>query len=105
MTEAEQRGVDYVFKLQKSLNIKKLIVQPHCKNWLEGSHDGWEALAIQLKLSIWKQTRRVNLIRRRLQKNVVIARAIRPALPWHLSLLSLLKIWPLMRSLMRSLMR
>ena len=35
MSEAEQRGVDYLFKLKKSPLVKKLIHQYHCKS-------GWD---------------------------------------------------------------
>jgi len=68
MTEAEQRGVDYLFKLRKSPYVKELILQQHCKPGWEKTHHGWEALATELKLSTWKQPRRVVLVRRRLQK-------------------------------------
>ena len=72
MTEAEQRGIDYLFKLRQSKNVKKLILENHCKPGWQRTAEGWEALSTELKLSTWKQTRRVVLVRRWL-KNVVIA--------------------------------
>ena len=58
MTEAEQRGIDYLFKLRQSANVKKLILQKHCESGWQRTHDGWEALSSELKLSSWKQSRR-----------------------------------------------
>jgi len=87
MTEAEQRGIDYLFKLRKSPYVKKLILQQHCKPGWEKTHAGWEALSAELKLSTWKQPRRVVLVRRRLQENIVIAPDSDKALPHQLSLL------------------
>jgi hypothetical protein len=87
MTEAEQRGIDYLFKLRKSPYVKKLILQQHCKPGWQKTHAGWEALSTELKLSTWKEPRRVVLVRRRLQENIVIAPNSDKALPHQLSLL------------------
>ena len=87
MTEAEQRGIDYLFKLRKSPYVKKLILQQHCKPGWEKTHAGWEALSTELQLSTWKEPRRVVLVRRRLQENIVIAPDSDQALPHQLSLL------------------
>jgi hypothetical protein len=87
MAEAEQRGIDYLFKLRQSPNVKKLILLQHCKPGWERTHDGFEALSTELKLGTWKQPRRVVLVRRRLQKNIVIAPHTPTALPQQLSLL------------------
>jgi hypothetical protein len=48
MTEAEQRGIDYLFKLRKSPYVKKLILQQHCKPGWQKTHAGWEALSTEL---------------------------------------------------------
>jgi len=80
MTEAEQRGIDYLFKLRKSPYVKKLILQQHC-------NAGCEALSTKLKLSTWRLPRRVVLVRRRIQQNIVIAPDSGKALPVQLSLL------------------
>ncbi|WP_347987714.1 transposase [Methylomonas sp. AM2-LC] len=87
MTEAEQRGVHYLFKLRQSANVKKLILQHHCRSGWERTVDGWEALSTELRLSTWKQSRRVVLVRRRLSRNIVVAPDSRKALPEQLSLL------------------
>jgi len=85
MTEAEQRGMDYLFKLRQSKNVKKLIWENHCKPGWELTSEGFEALSTELKLSTWKQPRRVVLVRRRLKNNVVMAPDTDKALPQQLS--------------------
>ena len=87
MTEAEQRGIHYLFKLRQSPNVKKLILQQHCKPGWERTSEGFEALSTELKLNAWTQARRVVLVRRRLQKAIVIAPDTRKVLPQQLSLL------------------
>ncbi len=87
MTEAETRGIDYLFKLRQSANVKKLILQQHCRSGWERTVEGWEALSTELKLNAWKQARRVVLVRRRLSRNIVVAPDSHKALPEQLSLL------------------
>ena len=84
MSEAEQRGVDYLFKLKKSPLVKKLIHQYHCKSGWVKTHEGFEAFATELKLITWKTARRVVIVRRRLVKDR--AQAQDNALPHQLSL-------------------
>ena len=87
MTEAEQRGIDYLFKLRQSANVKKLILQKHCETGWQNTLGGWEALSTELKLSTWKQSRRVVLVRRRLSKAIIIAPNSDHVQPEQLSLL------------------
>ena len=85
MAEAEQRGMDYLFKLRQSKNVKKLILKSHCQSGWERTVEGWEALSSEIKLSTWQQPRRVVLVRRRV-KNVVIAADTNKVVPEQLSL-------------------
>jgi hypothetical protein len=87
MTEAEQRGMDYLFKLRQSPYVKNLILESHCKSGWEQTSEGWEALSSELKLSTWKRTRRVVIVRRRVKNNLVIAPDTDKTLPRQLSLL------------------
>jgi hypothetical protein len=87
MSEAEQRGLDYLFKLRQSSWVKKMILQQHGQPGWERTVDGWEALSTELKLSTWKQQRRVVLVRRKLSKNILVAPDAQQALPVQLSLL------------------
>ena len=87
MTEAEGRGIGYLFKLRQSTYVKQLILEHHCKPGWERTTEGWEALSSELKLSTWKRQRHVVIIRRRVKNNVVIAPDTDKALPRQLSLL------------------
>ena len=73
MADCEDRGVDYLFKLRQSQNVKKLILENHSKSGWQRTVAGWEARATELKLSTWSRARRVVLVRRRLREAVVIA--------------------------------
>jgi len=64
MTEAEQRGADYLFKLKKSPSVKKLIHHYHCKSGWGKTHEGLDAFATELKLITWKTARRVVIVLR-----------------------------------------
>ena len=87
MTEAEQRDQHYLFKLRQSGLVKKLILQQHCRPGWERTVAGWEALTTELKLSTWKKSRRVVLVRRKLSNSVVVAPDTQQALPVQLSLI------------------
>jgi hypothetical protein len=73
MVEAEAHKLDYLFKLRQSKNVKKLILDSHCKPGWVSTHPGWEALETEIKLTNWKRTRRVILTRRRLSKTPAIS--------------------------------
>jgi len=87
MTEAEQRGLPYLFKLRQSGLVKKLILQQHCRPDWEQTVAGWESLFPEVKLSTWHASRRVVLVRRKLSGIVVVAPDPQQALPIQLSLI------------------
>jgi hypothetical protein len=74
MTEADNIGIPYLFKLKKTRNVKKL-VEYHMKidEW-EYAGQGWEGVEAKLQLSSWQQKRRVIILRRPIKKEVVVAK-------------------------------
>lgn len=48
MTEAEERGGDYPFKLRQSKNVKKLIMENHCQMRKEQTVEGWKVRSAEL---------------------------------------------------------
>lgn len=77
MNEVEQRGVDYLFKLRHTNNVKRLIeVLFRDGQWIEGAQ-GWEGCESLLKLSGWSCQRRVIVLRRELKGKVVMTRTRR----------------------------
>jgi hypothetical protein len=73
MTTAEQKQLKYLFKLRKSKYVKQLIMKQHIEAGWAYVIDGWEAKEDRLKLSGWRDHRRVVIVRRRLPKEVVLA--------------------------------
>ena len=68
MTEMEQSGHHYLFKMKKSPGVKALISQYHNKRKWTPFKEGWEAKEASVKLSGWETPRRVVLVRRQLRK-------------------------------------
>jgi hypothetical protein len=73
MTTAEQKQLKYLFKLRKSKYVKQLIMKQHIETGWAYVIDGWEAKEDRLKLSGWRDHRRVVIVRRRLPKETVLA--------------------------------
>lgn len=73
MAMAEEKELDYLFKLRKSKYVKQLINRHHCVGGWSYVVDGWEAKDDHLKLAAWNKSRRVVIVRRRLPKDVMLA--------------------------------
>lgn len=73
MATAEDKQLDYLFKLRKSKYVKNLIYKAHSQGGWEYTTAGWEAKNDYLKLSTWDSERRVVIVRRRLPKDVILA--------------------------------
>ena len=70
MSDLEDVGMDYLFKLKKTKNVKELIYKHHCLGgWTRFKND-WEAKEDTLQLQGWGKQRRVEVVRRRLKKDV-----------------------------------
>ena len=65
MSEAEQRGLDYLFRLRMTANVRRAIARALDGAWSEAGH-GWEGQSTQLRLHGWGRQRRVVLLRRKL---------------------------------------
>ena len=73
MSELEDIGQDYLFKLRKSKNVKSLINRHHCLGGWTYFNKGWEAKSDDLQLQGWDKERRVVIIRRRISSSSVVA--------------------------------
>jgi hypothetical protein len=69
MTELEEAGYDYLFKLKRTERVKELISKLHGESGWTRFDDHWEVKESILKLAGWKKERRVVVIRRRSPKN------------------------------------
>jgi len=72
MTELEDMGKDYLFKLKRSQGVKALIGQVHGQGEWTRFNDEWELKESQLTLQGWRRSRRVVIVRRRLAKDRLI---------------------------------
>ena len=84
MTALELLGAHYLFKIKKHQGVKSLIFKHHCEGGWQHFKSRWEAKETELKLNSWEQSRRLILVRRRIQKNSVLV-AESPSLPKQLS--------------------
>ncbi len=73
MATAEEKQLNYLFKLKKSKYVKKLIGKHHSLDGWNYVTDGWEAKDDHLKLAAWSAERRVVIVRRRLPRDTVLA--------------------------------
>jgi hypothetical protein len=71
MQEAEQRSVDYLFKLRLTKNVKRLIERTFAKGGWCDAGQGWQGQEETLRLVGWSRHRRVVVLRRRLKDGVV----------------------------------
>lgn len=75
MASAEQKQLDYLFKMRKSKYVKQLINRHHSLGDWHYVIDGREAKDDDLKLAAWSKERRVIIVRRRLPKDSLLALA------------------------------
>ena len=72
MNQAEERKMDYLFKLRQTKNVKRLIERLFKRNkWIQAGQ-GWEGSEDLLKLSGWSCYRRVIVLRREIRQSFVI---------------------------------
>jgi hypothetical protein len=70
MREAESRGIDYLFKLRQTKNVKILIERAFHKGGWHNAGQGWQGKPETLRLQGWSRTRRVIVLRRRLKGTI-----------------------------------
>jgi hypothetical protein len=71
MREAEQGGIDYLFKLRLTKNVKRLIERTLAKGGWRDAGQGWQGKEETLRLVGWSRQRRVVVLRRKLKDGVV----------------------------------
>jgi hypothetical protein len=71
MGQAEQRSIDYLFKLRLTKNVKRLIERTFSKGGWSDAGQGWQGKEEVLRLVGWSRQRRVIVLRRRLKGSVV----------------------------------
>lgn len=72
MEGAEERKIEYVFKLKQSAKVKKLIARLFQDNRWVDAGQGWQGLEEQLQLMGWTKKRRVVILRRPLRQSQAV---------------------------------
>jgi hypothetical protein len=72
MSELEQLGHNYLFKLKRTQGVKRLLNQVHGKGKWTAFDADWELKESQLQLQGWATKRRVVIARRRLPRSSVL---------------------------------
>jgi Transposase DDE domain group 1 len=73
MTEAEARGIPYLFKLKSTKNIKHLVARLMGNSDWESAGQGWEGQESAIQLMGWKKSRKVIVLRKRVGKKDITA--------------------------------
>ena len=73
MSELEDAGYSYLFKMKRTARVKELISKLHAEREWTRFNDDWEVKESTLCLTGWKKKRRVAVIRRRLPKKEELA--------------------------------
>jgi hypothetical protein len=73
MWEAESRGIDFLFKLRMTKNVKALIERVFHKDGWHNAGQGWQGKTEALRLQGWSRSRRVVVLRRRLKGSVAVS--------------------------------
>ena len=73
MQESEKRGLDYLFKLRQSTNVKRLINRAFARGDWTDAGQGWEGIDEKMALSGWSKERRVIVLRRSIKESIVLA--------------------------------
>jgi hypothetical protein len=74
MAEAEEHGVDYLFKLKQSTKVRRLIEHSFAREDWTDAGQGWQGVADQLRLSGWTRSRRVIVLRRPVKADLALGK-------------------------------
>jgi hypothetical protein len=72
MTDAEERGLKYLFKLRQTRGVKTLIAQLFKDRQWVNAGQGWEGEESELRLQGWNRSRRVIVLRRRIRDHLAL---------------------------------
>jgi len=72
MTELEQVGCGYLFKIKKTSNVKKALYHAHCSGGWTRYNRHWEGKESELQLDGWMQARRIVIVRRRVSGDTLL---------------------------------
>jgi hypothetical protein len=74
LREAEARAQPYLMKIRLTANVKRLVRKLFASNAWTDAGQGWEGIEDELRLSGWRRSRRVVVLRRVLRGEMALAR-------------------------------
>src|SRR5256886_8193367 len=81
MSRAEEEGLAYLFRLRMTANVKRALTKMMAEgDWTTAGH-GWQGEETTLRLVGWSRQRRVVLLRRKLDRPLVLVDRTQPAQP------------------------
>jgi hypothetical protein len=90
MARAEQEGLKYLFRLRMTANVKRALTKMMAeRDWTNAGH-GWQGKETTLRLEGWSRQRRVVLLRRKLDRPLLLVDRAEPQQP----LLSFVEVGP-----------
>ena len=90
MARAEQRKLDYLFRLRLTKNVQRAMERAMREADWSDAGQGWQGKETQLRLHGWGRQRRVILMRRKLKPNLMVADHSQSDVP----LLSFIEVGP-----------
>lgn len=75
MLGAEQRGVDYLFRLRQTSGVKRLIERLFAADDWAPAGQGWQGVRSELQLQGWSRSREVIVLRRQMRDSLPLIRA------------------------------
>src|SRR2546423_14626830 len=81
MSRTEQEGLAYLFRLRMTANVKRALIKMMAeRDWTAAGH-GWQGKETTLRLVGWSRQRRVVLLRRKLDRPLVLLDRTQPEQP------------------------
>jgi DDE family transposase len=81
MSRAEQEGLAYLFRLRMTANVRRALTKMMAeRDWTNAGH-GWQGKETTLRLMGWSRQRRVVLLRRKLDRPLMLVDRAEPELP------------------------
>ena len=81
MSRAEQDGLRYLFRLRMTANVKRALTKMMAeRDWTNAGH-GWQGKETTLQLVGWSRQRRVVLLRRKLDRPLLLVDRAEPVQP------------------------
>ena len=81
MARAEQEGLNYLFRLRMTANVKRALTKMMGeRDWTDGGQ-GWQGKETELRLVGWSRQRRVVLLRRKLDRPLLLVDRTEPQQP------------------------